>query len=382
MHKVTTINLNGKAYQLEEKGYAGLHSYLEKAAQALGDNPDKKEILADLEQAIADKCERFLGAKKDVVSSEEITSIVTEMGPVQDSDSGAAATADDEDSSTGTAPESKPRKLYVIPKGAMIFGVCKGIAAYIGVDATIIRIVFVALAIGSAGFWVLLYFVLAFVLPYAKTDEQLAEAYGRRVTAQEIVEGAKDRAKDMQPALSQVGTLLGQVVRIAFGILAGMLVAAFGLLTVGWLMGLWGISFYDLHLTAQLSEISRWMLAAGSTALYFLLALPLLATARISIRIARHQELQQPNHRGAWVVTGLWFVTLAVFIIIAGSVGVHVRDYVDTHKGYLDIGKHHWCVDDSRCDPARSNYKLCLDTDHCVRPTIPERPVMPATIER
>jgi len=378
MHKVTTINLNGKAFQLEEKGYAKLHEYLEHAANALDDNPDKKEILADLEQAIADKCERFLGSKKDVVNSEQVDSILAEMGPVQDTDSDAAEATDDQ--AEAKAGGQKPRKLYVIPKGAMIFGVCKGIAAYLGVDATIIRIIFVVLAIGSGGFWVLLYFVLAFVLPYAKTDEQLAEAYGRRVTAQEIVEGAKDRAKDMQPALNEVGTVLGRIVRVIFGIVAGLLVLAFGLLTVGWLSGLWGISFYDLHLTGQLVHISRWMLAAGATALYFLIALPLLGAARISLRVARHQEMQQPNRRGAWVATGLWFVTLAAFIVIAGNVGLHVRDYVDTHKGYLDVGNHHWCVDDTRCDPQRNDYKPCLNSDACVRPSIPERPTVPATI--
>ena len=62
MQKVITINLNGNAYQVDEAGYAALVAYLEGAERQLEDNPDRAEIIADLEQAIAEKCRRFLGA--------------------------------------------------------------------------------------------------------------------------------------------------------------------------------------------------------------------------------------------------------------------------------------------------------------------------------
>ena len=47
------------------------------------DNPDRREIMAELEQAIAEKCQRFLGPNKSVVSAAEIEQIVREMGPVE-----------------------------------------------------------------------------------------------------------------------------------------------------------------------------------------------------------------------------------------------------------------------------------------------------------
>src|SRR5581483_8176711 len=52
--------------------------------------PDQREILADLEQAIADKCGRYLGPHKNVVASEEVAEVLREMGPV---DGGAEASA-------------------------------------------------------------------------------------------------------------------------------------------------------------------------------------------------------------------------------------------------------------------------------------------------
>src|SRR5215813_12102691 len=71
MNTVVTINLNGNAYQVDENGYHALKEYLAGAETQLKDNPDRAEILADLEQAIADKCRRFLGPTKTVVTETE-----------------------------------------------------------------------------------------------------------------------------------------------------------------------------------------------------------------------------------------------------------------------------------------------------------------------
>ena len=68
MQKVISINLNGNAYQIDEAGFAALVAYLDGAERQLKDNPDRVEILADLEQAIAEKASRFLGPHKTVVT--------------------------------------------------------------------------------------------------------------------------------------------------------------------------------------------------------------------------------------------------------------------------------------------------------------------------
>ena len=92
MQKVITINLNGNAYQIDESGHAALVAYLEGAERLLKDNPDRAEIVADLEQAIADKCRGFLGPHKTVVTAAEVDQIIREMGPV-DAEGGADSNA-------------------------------------------------------------------------------------------------------------------------------------------------------------------------------------------------------------------------------------------------------------------------------------------------
>jgi phage shock protein C len=49
-----------------------------------------------------------------------------------------------------------------------LFGVCGGIAKYFNIDPTLIRIVYVLLVIGSVGWALLLYIILAFLLPEEK----------------------------------------------------------------------------------------------------------------------------------------------------------------------------------------------------------------------
>ena len=49
MQKVISVNLNGNVYQLDESGYDTLREYLASAEQQLRDNPDRADIMADLE---------------------------------------------------------------------------------------------------------------------------------------------------------------------------------------------------------------------------------------------------------------------------------------------------------------------------------------------
>jgi len=76
MNKVIVINLNGHAYQVDEIGHDALRAYLDRAEAQLRDNPDLAEIMADLEQAIGEKCQRFLNPHKTVVSAAEIEQIL------------------------------------------------------------------------------------------------------------------------------------------------------------------------------------------------------------------------------------------------------------------------------------------------------------------
>jgi len=197
MQKVVNISLNGIAYQLEEPGYNQLRAYLERAESRLKDSPDRTEIMADLEQAIGEKCRAVLGPHKTVVNTSEVEKIIEEMGPVESADEKAEKEAAGAGAEAGAGASSQtftppPRKrLFQIREGAMWSGVCNGIAAYLNVDVTWVRIAFVLLTIFSSGVWFLVYLVLMFVIPTAVTPEDRAAAFGMPFNTEELISRAK-----------------------------------------------------------------------------------------------------------------------------------------------------------------------------------------------
>jgi phage shock protein PspC (stress-responsive transcriptional regulator) len=195
MQKVININLNGHAYQVDEAGYDALRHYLDGAERALAGNPDRAEIVADLEQAIADRCRQVLGPHKSVVTAAEVQQIIKEMGPIEAPDrTGEAEPGSGGEPAADAAPRS--RRLYRIPEGSVIAGVCNGLGAYFGVDATLVRFGFVVAALLTKGAAVFGYIAMMFVIPEAKTAEQRADAGGAPFNAKDVIERAKRQAAE------------------------------------------------------------------------------------------------------------------------------------------------------------------------------------------
>ncbi len=209
MQRVVHVSLHGNAYVLEEEGYAALQSYLEEAGRRLAADPDRAEILGDLEQAIAEKCARHLGPHKTVVTSAEMARVLAEMGPVAGDGPKPAGTAGQQDGAappppTGTpkeATQEAPRRLYRILEGGVIGGLCAGLGAYLNVDANVVRAAFVILALVTHGAWVLVYLILLFVIPSAGTAEERAAAHGLPFSAQELVDQAKRQCARLEREL-------------------------------------------------------------------------------------------------------------------------------------------------------------------------------------
>ena len=70
----------------------------------------------------------------------------------------------------------------------MLAGVCNGLAVYLHVDVTLVRIAFIVLALLTKGVGILIYVALMFVVPEATTAEALAAAGESALNAKEIVD--------------------------------------------------------------------------------------------------------------------------------------------------------------------------------------------------
>lgn len=61
------------------------------------------------------------------------------------------------------------KKLYRYRNDRKLFGVCSGLAAYLGIDATVVRMIW-AICILAAGFGVLAYLICAIIIPETPPD--------------------------------------------------------------------------------------------------------------------------------------------------------------------------------------------------------------------
>ena len=163
-----TAKLNRSTLQFDEAAFACLEQYLAESAGLLEGDPDPQEILNDLEQAVVDQCTRRLPPGRDVVTLAELQPALAEIGSVQVPDSASPRESERTArpaSSAGFAGTRAP--LEQISEGAIIGGVCKGLARYSGLDVLALRIIAVLLLFASGGAMVIVYLGLMLLLPYA-----------------------------------------------------------------------------------------------------------------------------------------------------------------------------------------------------------------------
>ena len=175
MKRVITASLNRNPFQFEDDAFARLESWLAEASARLQGDPDRAEILADLEQAIADQCTQRLRPHQTVITLEELQPALEQVGRVETPDATTAPPPGDADaaaSASSTAARGAP-PLQQISQGAWISGVCLGLARYAGLDPTLVRVLALLLLFLTGGGMILVYAVLMLVVPFAPLDPAL-----------------------------------------------------------------------------------------------------------------------------------------------------------------------------------------------------------------
>ena len=362
MQKVVSISLNGIAYQLEEPGYNQLRSYLERAESRLEDSPDRTEVMADLEQAIGEKCARSLGPHKTVVSEAEVARIIEEMGPVESAEEKAAG-ASPEGAAEPSSPYmgSEPRKrLFNIREGAMWAGVCNGIAAYINVDVTWVRIAFALVTIFSWGGMILVYIALAFIVPTANTAEDRAAAFGMPFNTEELIGRAKKNfekfgsdyrwrrewrrqqrhwnrqwhqmSEQVRQATAQAAPQMGNTARAIMGVFLPIAAIVGALLFVGWILALFSlITQHTVFGWGLPHGMPLWVGILILVLLYFAISAPLKA-----IRHGGHNAAG--NHPGWGALHGLmWIGFTVLFFWLAYTFFPGVHELVDQLMWAADL---------------------------------------------
>lgn len=177
MKKTVTVTLNGRKFELDEDAFHALERYLKMLEEHFKDDPDRKEIINDIEDRIAEHFSASVTVPEQVISYDTVMKVIGIMGMPGDFDQEAG------NENTNTAPPYK--KLYRDIDNRIISGICSGMGQYWNVDPVIFRIIFI-FSILWGGLGIIIYLVLSLVIPIAITPAQKLEMRGEKVTAENI----------------------------------------------------------------------------------------------------------------------------------------------------------------------------------------------------
>ena len=199
MKKVVNASVGGRSFSFDEDAYTRLVAYFDHFKARL--NKDSKaaedEVMSDLENRIAELFDQGTGgASYRVVDLPLVTRVVGQLGMPDGSAepvSGTAGASSGERRTETTGPDfsyagdkgDRKKRLFRDPDNKAIGGVCAGLAAFLNIDITIVRIVLLlALLLWGSGF--IVYLVLWIVVPLAKTSADKCEMRGLEPTAENM----------------------------------------------------------------------------------------------------------------------------------------------------------------------------------------------------
>jgi len=188
MKQVIQVSLNRQVWSIEMDAHARLEAYLAEAAATLADNPDRDEILLDLEQAIADQCRRRMSEQAAVITLTEVAAALEEIGPVTPATGRAA-----EPTPAAPAAAAMSPPLQQISQGGWVSGVCLGLARHFGIEVTLLRVLALALLFFTGGAAILLYGALMLLLPFAALDPKQPPASRIPAKLREWTEAARGK---------------------------------------------------------------------------------------------------------------------------------------------------------------------------------------------
>ncbi len=201
MKKVINASIGGRSFALDEDAYNRLSAYFDHFKSRLNRDTQsaKDEVMSDLESRIAELFDEGIGgAAYRVVDLALVSKVVGQLGmpdgsaempgqagPDAGSGAGQESKAAGPDFSYNGETGQVKKRLFRDPDNKAVGGVCSGLASFLNIDTTIVRIILL-LALLLWGSGLLVYLVLWIVVPLAKTPAQKCEMRGLEPTAENM----------------------------------------------------------------------------------------------------------------------------------------------------------------------------------------------------
>lgn len=317
MNEIKHIHLGRTSFTVSVEAYKELREYLDEIRRQVGAGDVVEEVELRMAELLL---ERGISGEK-VVLPADVRYLKDQLGePADFSDETAEAAKP----SSGEAQ----KRLYRDTENGMIAGVAAGLANYFGIDAVIVRLLFViTVFFGGAG--VLAYVILWLIVPEARTTSERLQMQGRAVTLDSLRE-VVDQA-DVPGAAHRASRTMGKVLEGIFKALlafVGVILTVVGALSTLWVMALAGYIVLDgakVAGTVIFPMGSHEVVAFIATVVAVLMVL----FSMILIGVAMVRRRWQLPAWGVATIVGLFFIAASVGGALAPDVVSRLHDRVE-----------------------------------------------------
>ena len=195
MKKTLTVNLGGTVFHIDEDAYQLLDKYLSNLRIHFRKEEGSEEIMNDFEMRISELFGERVRLGHEVITIEHVEEVINRMGKPEEIFE-EETEEEKENAKKRTYQEqviTGKKKLMRDPDNRVIGGVAAGIAAYMGWDATAVRLAMILLLFIPVVHWMaILYIVLWMVMPLARTAADRLIMRGKSVTLETIGQTVTD----------------------------------------------------------------------------------------------------------------------------------------------------------------------------------------------
>ena len=156
MKEAINANIGGQVFTLDRDAYDRLTIYLSDLRRSI--SADTDEVMSDLEAHLAEILRKGLPSQMMVVTLAMVEQAIERIGKPED------FASENTNETTKKEDTMNTKKLRRSRTDRSIAGVCAGLANYLGIDTTLVRILTLCLIIfGGMSLWV--YIILWLLIP-------------------------------------------------------------------------------------------------------------------------------------------------------------------------------------------------------------------------
>lgn len=173
MNKIISANIHGFIFPIDEKAYEKLSQYLNELRVKINDS----ETFTDIENRIAELFDHYLKSGISAILETQVNEVIAQIGSVDEIET-------EENMQSASQPQPKyitKSKLFRNPDDKVLYGICGGLAAYLGLNSNLTRVIICFLFLGSLGTLFFVYLILVLIIPEAQTPAEKLQMRGEPV---------------------------------------------------------------------------------------------------------------------------------------------------------------------------------------------------------